>query len=165
MSRLVPFNSTISPKLFLEHSFTPNGLTPIRALNDLPSCIRYNRIHLTPYCFLPKVSIRRGICLFNGTWCVIHKIYNVIITKGLCSLWSLTLSSCYIVIFHRILYMVFISVFYRKKYSWDIVGSLSCVIFIGHSSSKNVASLDSIIVPTNMFVTPEFIIKNLYPML
>jgi hypothetical protein len=30
---------------------------------------------------------------------------------------------------------------------------------------KNVASLDSIIVPTNMSGTLEFIIKNLYPML
>jgi hypothetical protein len=37
--------------------------------------------------------------------------------------------------------------------------------FHGNSSSKNIASLDSIIVPTNMSGTPEFIIKNLYPML
>jgi hypothetical protein len=51
------------------------------------------------------------------------------------------------------------------KCSWGIVGSLldaSCVILIGNSFSKNVASMDSIIVPTNMSDTPEFIIKNLY---
>jgi hypothetical protein len=53
------------------------------------------------------------------------------------------------------------------KCSWGIVGSsldVLCVAFMGNSSSKNVASLDFIIVPTNMPDTLEFIIKNLYPM-
>jgi hypothetical protein len=67
--------------------------------------------------------------------------------------------------------MVLLSVFFGNKMlmaSWGIVGSsldVLCVAFMGNSSSKNVASLDSIIVPTNMSDTPEFIIKNLYPML
>src|SRR6266542_3422889 len=39
------------------------------------------------------------------------------------------------------------------------------VSFIGNMTSKNVISLDSIIVPSYMSGTPNFTIKNLYPTL
>jgi hypothetical protein len=49
-------------------------------------------------------------------------------------------------------------------YRWFIIRRIMCS-FHGKFVLKNVASLDFIIVPTNMSGTPEFIIKNLYPML
>jgi hypothetical protein len=124
------------PKLFLEHPFTFNELTPIRMLNDLSSSIRYNWIHLTHYCFLPEVNIRRGICLFNSSWChtqdtqfshhqndftvlglLLFRVATLSSSTGFCTWDSLV---CPIGI----------------KCSWGIVGSLldaSCVIFIGNS--------------------------------
>jgi hypothetical protein len=64
-------------------------------INYLPSSIRHDRIHLTPYCFLPQVSIRRGICLFNGRSCVIYKLHNIVIPKRFCNSLSLALSGDY----------------------------------------------------------------------
>src|SRR6266508_2779456 len=52
--------------------------------------------------------------------------------------------------------------------SEEMIGSLLDklgVSFIGNTSSKNVTSLDSIIVPSYMSGTPDFTIKNLYPTL
>jgi hypothetical protein len=59
--------------------------------------------------------------------------------------------------------MGFHSVFYRNKmlmgYRWFIIRRIMCS-FHGKFVLKNIAYLDSIIVPTNMSGTPEFIIKN-----
>ena len=67
-----------------------------------------------------------------------------------------------------IMYMGFLSVFYRNKmimgYRWFTIRRVMC-IFHGKFVLKNIASLNSIIVPTTMSSTPEFIIKNLYPMM
>jgi hypothetical protein len=64
--------------------------------------------------------------------------------------------------------MRFLSVFYQNKmlmgYRWLIIRCIMCN-FHRKFVLKNVASLDSIIVPTNMAGTLELIIKNLYPML
>jgi hypothetical protein len=49
-------------------------------------------------------------------------------------------------------------------YPWFITRRIMCS-FYRKLVLKNVASLDSIIVPTNMSGSLEFIIKNLYPML
>src|SRR5207237_6096440 len=52
--------------------------------------------------------------------------------------------------------------------SGDMIGSLLDklgVSFIGNMSSKNVTSLDSIIVPSYMSGTLDFTIKNLFPTL
>src|SRR6266540_931615 len=52
--------------------------------------------------------------------------------------------------------------------SGEMIGSLLDkldVSFIENTSSKNVTSLDSIIVPSYMSDTLDFTIKNLYPML
>src|SRR5438045_1693039 len=52
--------------------------------------------------------------------------------------------------------------------SREMIGSLLDklgVSFIGNTSSKNLTSLDSIIVPLYMSGTPDFTIKNIYPML
>jgi hypothetical protein len=58
--------------------------------------------------------------------------------------------------------------FYRNKLlmrNYRFMTNCVRCIFIGNSLSKNVASLDSMIVPTCMSGTLEFIIKNLYPTL
>src|SRR5438105_8861749 len=52
--------------------------------------------------------------------------------------------------------------------SGEMIGSLQDklgVSFIGNTSSKNVTSLDSIIVPSYMSGTQDFTVKNLYPMI
>jgi hypothetical protein len=49
-------------------------------------------------------------------------------------------------------------------YRWFIIRRIMCN-FHRKFVLKNVASLESIIVPTNMSVALDFIIKNLYPML
>jgi hypothetical protein len=49
-------------------------------------------------------------------------------------------------------------------YRWFTIRCIMCS-FHGKFILKDVASLDSIIVPTNMPGTREFIIKNLYPIL
>jgi hypothetical protein len=112
---LVPLDSTIRPKLFLEHPFAANRLASIWTINYLLSSIRHDRIHLTPYCFLPQVSIRRGICLFNGRWCAIHKVHNIVIPKRFCNSLSLALSGDYNVILLRILRKRLLNLFYQNK--------------------------------------------------
>jgi hypothetical protein len=90
------------------------------------------------------------------------------VTKKICSPLSLTLSSDYNVILLRIVHMGFLRMFYQNKLlmeNYRFMTSYARCIFIGNSLLKNVAYLDSMIVPTCMSGTPEFIIKNLYPML
>jgi hypothetical protein len=57
------------------------------------------------------------------------------------------------------MYMGFLGVFYQNKMLMKY--RIMCS-FYGKFVLKNVSFLDSIIVLTNMSVTPEFIIKNLY---
>jgi hypothetical protein len=64
--------------------------------------------------------------------------------------------------------MGFLRMFYRNKLlmgNYMFMTRCARCIFIENSLSKNVASLYSMVVPTYMSDTPEFIIKNLYPTL
>lgn len=142
--------------------------THIRTFNNFLSYIRHNWIHLTLYCFFQRAASERGICLFNGFWCVIHKVHNVDIPKRLYMPFPLTLRVTIVSSSLGFCIEVFSNYSIKIKCSWGIIVSwlnVLGVFFIGNLASKNVVSHDSIIVPTSMRGTPKFIIKNLYPTL
>lgn len=101
---LVLFNHTIRPKFFLEHPCASYRFVAIRTINDHPSSIKHNRNHLTSYCFLLIVSVRRDESLLNSSRSVIDEVFHVVITKGLCSP----------VILLKIFHMSLLIVFYKN---------------------------------------------------
>jgi hypothetical protein len=145
---LVPFCSTIRHSLSLKHPFTSYRFTPIKTFNDFQSSSRHNWIYLTPYCFLLKLRIMGELCLFNGSWCIINKVHNLVITKRLCNPLYFIILVTIVSSFLGFCSWVSLVSSIRIKGSWGIIDSwlnaLGGCILIGNLHSKNVTFPDYI---------------------